>query len=48
MDFFDLKTAYVLMGLHYFTMPATVWLALRHKRRRPLSIARVKHRIMPI
>jgi len=31
-DFFDLKTAYVLMGVHYFTMPATVWLALRHKR----------------
>lgn len=32
MDFFDLRTAYLFMGLHYFTMPAMVWLALRHSR----------------
>ena len=32
MDFFDLRTAYLILGVHYFTMPAAVWLALRHKR----------------
>ena len=34
MDFFDLKTAYLIMGVHYFTLPATVWLVLRDKRSR--------------
>lgn len=37
MDFFDLKTAYFLMGVHYFTLPATVWLALRHQRSASVS-----------
>lgn len=32
MDFFDLRTAYLLMGMHYFTMPAAIWLALRRHR----------------
>lgn len=32
MDFFDLHTAYLIMGSLYFTMPVAVWLALRHHR----------------
>ena len=32
MDFFDLRTAYLIMGVHYFTMPTAIWLALRQKR----------------
>ena len=30
MDFFDLHTAYLIMGALYLAMPAAVWLALRH------------------
>lgn len=37
MDFFDLRTAYLILGMHYFTMPAAVWLALRHKRNAAVS-----------
>lgn len=32
MDFFDLRTAYFIMGVLYFCMPAAVWLALREQR----------------
>lgn len=29
MEFFDLRTAYLIIGMLYFIMPAAVWLALR-------------------
>lgn len=32
MDFFDLRTAYLIMGVLYVAMPAAIWLALRDNR----------------
>lgn len=32
MDFFDLRTAYLIMGVLYLAMPAAIWLALRDNR----------------
>ena len=32
MDHFDLRTAYLIMGVLYFAMPAAIWLALRENR----------------
>ena len=32
MDIFDLRTAYLIMGVLYLAMPAAIWLALRESR----------------
>ncbi|MEY2622412.1 MAG: Sensor protein FixL [Pseudomonadota bacterium] len=34
MSFFDLRTAFVVMGMLYLIMPITVWFALRHVKAR--------------
>ncbi len=37
MDFFDLRTAYLIMGVLYFAMPLAVWLALWENRTRAVT-----------
>lgn len=34
MSLFDLRTAFVVMGMLYLIMPITVWFALRHVKAR--------------